>query len=59
MSSTITLFTKLMAKSEKKEKTGGKGKKPAHKKSSGDDVNTDNGGRDAVTVPDPPKKPGQ
>ena len=46
-----------MAKSEKKGKSGGKGKKPAHKKSSGDDVNTDNGGgRDAVTVPDPPKK---
>jgi len=49
-----------MAKSEKKEKSGGKAKKPAHKKSSSDDVNTDNGhGRDAVTVPDPPKKPGQ
>jgi hypothetical protein len=46
-----------MAKSEKKEKSGGKGKKKAHKKAFGDDVNTDNGGgRDTVTIPDP-KKP--
>jgi len=43
-----------MAKSEKKEKSGKKAKKPAHKKASGDDVNTDNGGgRDTVVVPNP------